>query len=96
MSQQATAEMAVTRAMAPAGVLGRDAIALIPFLMAGAAARAEPHTSTRAICMAKASSDHTPLPQCSTTSSGVWWHTGIATRKAMIVRRTAKMKGSGR
>ena len=82
--------------MAPAGVLGSEAKALIPFLTTGAAARAEPHTSTRAICMAKASSDQTPLPQCSTTSSGVWRQTGIATRNATIVRMMAKIKGSGR
>ena len=71
LSQQAKAEMPVTKAMAPAGVLGRPAKALMPFLMDGAAAKAEPVTRTKAICMAKASNDHTPLPQCSMTSSGV-------------------------
>ena len=94
--QQASAEMTVTKAMAPAGVLGFPAKALIPFLIEGAAANAEPLTNTKAICMAKANNDHTPLPQCSMTSTGVWWQTGMAMAMATKVRMTAKIKGSGR
>ena len=90
------AEMPVTKAMAPAGVLGKLAMALMPFLIDGAAARAEPVTNTKAICMANANSEHTPLPQCSTTSSGVCLHTGMAMMKAKSVSTTAKINGSGK
>ena len=88
--------MPVTNAIAPAGVLGNDANALMPLLTTGAAAKVEPHTSTRAICIAKANRFHTPLPQCSTTSKGVWWQMGIANKAATKVSMMANMKGSGR
>ncbi len=61
----------------------------------GADASAEPDTSTRAICIAKASRPQTPLPQLATTSTGVWRQIGIANSAAIKVRMIAKRKGSG-
>ena len=90
------AEMPVTKAMAPAGVFGLAANALMPRFMDGAAAKAEPLTNTKAICIAKANSDQTPLPQCSITSIGDCLQIGMAIMKANKVKTTAKMKGSGR
>ena len=95
LSQQANAETTVTSAMAAAGLLGMRARAAMPLLTAGAAASVLPHTSTNAICMAKASRFHTPPPQCSTTSRGVWRQMGIARMAAAKVSRMAKMNGSG-
>ena len=95
LSQQANAETTVTSAIAAAGLLGTRAKASMPRFTAGAAARALPHTSTKAICMAKASRFHTPPPQCSSTSTGDWLHTGMATTAATKVSSMAKMNGSG-
>ena len=67
----------------------------MPRFTDGAAANAEPQTSTNAICIAKARRFQTPPPQCSTTSMGVWWHTGIATTAATKVSTMAKINGSG-
>ena len=95
LSQQATADTAVTSAIAAAGVRGTRARASMPRFTAGAAASVLPHTSTSAICMAKASRFHTPPPQCSSTSMGVWPHTGMATTAATKVSSMAKINGSG-
>ena len=95
LSQQASAETAVTSAIAAAGLLGRRASASMARFTAGAAASALPHTSTKAICMAKASRFHTPPPQCSSTSTGVWLQTPMATTAATSVSSMAKIKGSG-
>ena len=94
--QQAMAETSVTVAIAAAGVFGKAAILRMPFLMAGAPAKVAPQTKISDICMEKANSPHTPLPQCSTTSTGVWWHTGMAVSAAMRVSKMARTNGSGR
>ena len=96
LSQQARAETNVTSAIAPAGVFGSVAMALMPRFTTGAAASVEPQTRTKAICIEKASSPHTPLPQCSITSMGLWWQMGIAKITASIVKMMAKINGSGR
>ena len=95
LSQQARADTTVTRAMAAAGLLGMRARAEMPRFTLGAAASVLPHTSTSAICMAKASRFHTPPPQFSTTSRGVWRQMGMARMAAAKVKRIAKMNGSG-
>ena len=94
--QQAMADTNVTAAIADAGVFGSAAILRIPFLMAGAPAKVAPQTKISDICMEKASNPHTPLPQCSMTSTGVWWHTGMAVSAAMIVSKMARTNGSGK
>ena len=94
--QHATADTTDTMAMAAVGVLGIDANNDILLFTAGASANVEPHTSTNAICMANDSSDHTPLPQCSMASRGVWWHIGMAITNATIVSSIANMNGSGK
>ncbi len=94
--QQATADTSVTVAMADAGVFGSAAIFRMPFFTAGAPAKVAPQTRISDICMEKASKPHTPLPQCSTTSTGVWWHTGMAVSAAMRVNKIARTNGSGK
>ena len=94
--QHDIADTTDTMAMAAVGVLGIDANNDILFFTAGASANVEPQTSTNAICMANDSSDHTPLPQCSMASRGVWWHIGMAITNARTVSSMAKMNGSGR
>ena len=95
LSQHANADTQVTKAMAAAGVLGREASEAIALFSAGADARADPETRTKAICMAKASSPHTPPPQLQTTSTGVCRQMGIASRAATKVSIMAKRNGSG-
>ena len=94
--QHATLATNVTVVMAAAGVLGNAAILRKPLFIRGASARAEPHTSTRAICIEKASRLQTPPPQFSTTSRGDCPVEIIAAKAATIVRIIAKTNGSGR
>ena len=64
-------EMRVTVVIAAEGVEGNPAIFLSAFFNIGAAARAEPQTKTKDICIANPKRLQTPLPQFSTTSIGV-------------------------
>ena len=82
--------------MAAAGVFGNAAILRNPFFTRGASARAEPHTSTSAICIEKARRLQTPPPQFSTTSNGDWPVKAIAATAARTVSIIAKTNGSGR
>ena len=86
-----------TVSMTPcAGVLARLAMDSSALLMGGAVANAVPVTTTKAICMEKASKPHAPLPQAIAICKGPAPAAGIAATKTMIDKMTAKMNASGK
>ena len=94
--QQANDETKVTVVIAIEGVFGNAAILRSALFTRGASARAEPHTSTNAICIENARRLHTPPPQFSTTSRVDCPVETIAATAATTVRIIANTKGSGR
>ena len=94
--QHAIEDMRVTVVIAAAGVFGNAASLRNPFFTSGASARAEPQTSTRAICMENARRLHTPPPQFSTTSTGDCPVKAMAAIPASTVSIIANTNGSGR
>ncbi len=100
-SQQQMVDTMVTTRMALILFLAIPAIEARIFLQILAEARAEPSTSTRAICMEKLSRPHIPSPvvplpaQAQTSSMGFCQVPIIAAMNTTMVRMMANRNGSG-
>ena len=96
-SQQQMVEMKVVTTMACMLLWHIPATNRSAFLQGLAEAMAEPNTSTRAICMEKASRPQKPLvePQALSTFSGPILVAIIANTYTMMDRMTANRNGSG-
>ena len=101
LSQQQMVDTKVVTRMADILLWARPAMAFRAFLQILAEAMALPSTSTRAICMEKASRPQKPSPvvplppQAQTSSRGFCWVPIMAAMKTMMVRIMANRNGSG-
>ena len=97
LSQQQTVDTKAVTKMALKLFLARPATAFSARLNTGAEAIAEPSTSTRAICMEKASRLQKPLllPQASRIATGPMPVANMAAMYTTMLRRMANRNGSG-